>query len=40
MRHEKQSNMKTLWGGGNFLAPIFTYSNPVGANYTSSRCRR
>ena len=37
MRHEKQSNMKTLWGGGNFLAFIFTCSNPVSLNYTSPR---
>ena len=35
MRHEKQSNMKTLWGGGNFLAFIFTYSNPVCISYAS-----
>ncbi len=37
MRHEKQSNMKTLWGGGNFLAFIFTCSNPVCISYASPR---
>ena len=37
MRQYKQSNMKTLWGGGNFLALIFTCSNPVSAIYTNSR---
>ena len=39
MRHEKQSNMKTLWGG-NFLALIFTYSNPVCISGSSPRCGR
>ena len=40
MRHEKQSNMKTLWGGGTFLALIFTYSNPVCISGSSPRCGR
>lgn len=37
MRQHKQSNAKTLWGGGNSLAFIFTRSNPVSANYSGAR---
>ena len=35
MRQHKQYNAKTLWGGGNFLAFIFTYNNPVCISYAS-----
>ncbi len=37
MRQYKQSNAKTLWGGGNFLASIFTYSSPVGISHSGTR---
>ena len=37
MRQHKQSNTKTLWGGGNSLAFIFTCGNPTNLNHTSLR---
>ena len=37
MRQHKQSNTKTLWGGGNSLAFIFACSNPISTSYTSPR---
>ena len=37
MRQHKQLNTKTLWGGGNFLALIFTCGNPAGTSYASPR---
>ena len=37
MRQHKQSNTKTLWGGGNSLAFIFTCGNPIYLCYTGSR---
>ena len=37
MRQHKQYNAKTLWGGGNFLALIFTCGNPVCISGSSPR---
>ena len=39
MRQHKQSNTKTLWGGGNSLAFIFTCGNPISISHPSPRGR-